>query len=135
MHYLGTSYGLTKELFGFWMKSGYRPVYVRQTCNDLTGEHSCIMIKNLENQQISENISVSKNWLDIYFNDFSKRFVSLLSFEFRHFDLQMCLKILNPRLTTNREVTNSENEIEKVLNEATGKPRRAQIEPFVSLLD
>lgn len=34
MHYLGTSYGLTKELFGFWMKSGYKPVYVRQTCND-----------------------------------------------------------------------------------------------------
>lgn len=27
--YLGVSYGLTKELYGFWKKNGYLPVYLR----------------------------------------------------------------------------------------------------------
>lgn len=29
IHYIGTSYGVTKELFGFWRKNQLRPVYLR----------------------------------------------------------------------------------------------------------
>ena len=29
VHYLGVSYGLTKELFGFWQRNGFSPVYLR----------------------------------------------------------------------------------------------------------
>ena len=43
LQYLGTSFGLTQQLFSFWHRSGYKPVYVRQTASDITGEHcSCI---------------------------------------------------------------------------------------------
>ena len=45
IHYLGTSFGLTKELFNFWRKNKFVPLYLRQTANDLTGEHTCLMIK------------------------------------------------------------------------------------------
>ncbi len=45
LHYLGVSYGLTTELFNFWRKAQFVPLYVRQTPNDLTGEHTCIMVK------------------------------------------------------------------------------------------
>ena len=31
LHYLGVSFGLTGDLFNFWLKSGYLPVYVRLT--------------------------------------------------------------------------------------------------------
>ncbi len=31
LHYLGTSYGLTGQLFSFWKKSSFYPVYIRQT--------------------------------------------------------------------------------------------------------
>jgi N-acetyltransferase 10 len=31
LHYLGVSYGLTEPLLKFWKKSGYIPVYIRQT--------------------------------------------------------------------------------------------------------
>lgn len=31
LDYLGVSYGMTNELFRFWKKSGFVPVYVRQT--------------------------------------------------------------------------------------------------------
>lgn len=33
LDYLGTSFGLTRNLFKFWHKGNYQPVYVRQTRN------------------------------------------------------------------------------------------------------
>eukprot|EP00962_Isochrysis_galbana_P047351 scaffold19294_cov73-Isochrysis_galbana.AAC.1 len=33
LHWLGASFGLTESLYGFWHKSGFRPVYLRQTKN------------------------------------------------------------------------------------------------------
>ena len=43
LQYLGTSFGLTQQLFSFWHRSGYKPVYVRQTASDITGDYcSCI---------------------------------------------------------------------------------------------
>lgn len=47
VHYVGTSFGVTKELFNFWRKNQLEPVYVRQTANELTGEHTCLMIRPL----------------------------------------------------------------------------------------
>mmetsp|Transcript_26308 Transcript_26308/g.30428 ORF Transcript_26308/g.30428 Transcript_26308/m.30428 type:complete len:225 (+) Transcript_26308:171-845(+) len=40
IQYLGTSFGITPELYNFWTKSSYVPIYIRQTSNDLTGEHT-----------------------------------------------------------------------------------------------
>jgi N-acetyltransferase 10 len=51
VHYIGTSFGLTKELFQFWRKNKLEPIYVRQTSNELTGEHSCLMIRPLNHLQ------------------------------------------------------------------------------------
>lgn len=47
LDYIGVSYGLTPQLLRFWKRSGYVPLYLRQTPNDLTGEHSCVMLKAL----------------------------------------------------------------------------------------
>ena len=51
VHYLGTSFGVTKELFNFWKKNRLEPVYIRQTANELTGEHTCLMIRPLNHLQ------------------------------------------------------------------------------------
>lgn len=29
IHYLGTSFGVTQSLFGFWSKNEYKPLYIR----------------------------------------------------------------------------------------------------------
>jgi N-acetyltransferase 10 len=42
---LGTSFGLTQRLYSFWKKNGYKPLYIKLTPNNITGEHSCKMIK------------------------------------------------------------------------------------------
>ena len=47
LDWLGVSYGLTGQLLRFWKRAGYVPIYIRQTTSDLTGEHTCVMIKSL----------------------------------------------------------------------------------------
>ena len=35
------------SLFRFWKRAGYVPLYVRQTTSELTGEHTCVMVRDL----------------------------------------------------------------------------------------
>lgn len=96
MDYLGVSYGLTKELYGFWSKNGYLPVYIRQSANQFTGEHTCVMVNSLRHS----SSRLREEWASVYAAEFRRRFVSLLSFEFRTLPLQLALSILDPHLTT-----------------------------------
>lgn len=86
LHYLGVSYGLTPQLHKFWKNCKYVPVYLRQTANDLTGEHTCVMLKILEGRE--------PNWLISFANDFHKRYLSLLSYEFNKFTAVQSLSVL-----------------------------------------
>lgn len=61
LDYIGVSYGLTPQLLRFWKRSGYVPLYLRQTPNDLTGEHSCVMLKALGGVDKEE-----EGWLDAF---------------------------------------------------------------------
>jgi N-acetyltransferase 10 len=45
LDYVGVSYGLTQPLHRFWKRASFAPVYLRQTPNELTGEHTCVMIR------------------------------------------------------------------------------------------
>lgn len=83
LDYMGVSYGLTDPLHRFWRKSGFSPVYLRQTKTELTGEHSCAMLKVLEGK--------SNVWLGDFVKDFHTRFLSLLPSAFRHFPTQSAL--------------------------------------------
>ena len=96
LHYLGVSYGLTAQLHRFWKRAGYVPVYLRQTPQELTGEHSCVMLKVLEGRE--------RAWLGAYSHgialsslanvDFRRRFSSLMSFEFRKFPSVLSLSVI-----------------------------------------
>ncbi|OXB63228.1 hypothetical protein ASZ78_006517 [Callipepla squamata] len=89
LDYLGVSYGLTPRLLKFWKRAGFVPVYLRQTPNDLTGEHSCIMMKML-----NEEDSEQEPWLTAFWKDFRRRFLSLLSYQFSTFSPSLALNIL-----------------------------------------
>jgi N-acetyltransferase 10 len=86
--YVGVAYGLTLPLYRFWSRAGYIPVYLRQTPNDLTGEHSCIMVRCL---------SGDSQWLQDFHTDFRRRFLSLLSYQFRSFPPSLALTLLSPK--------------------------------------
>ena len=55
LDYLGVSYGITPLLFKFWKRAGYVPLYMRQTVNDLTGEHTCVMLRGLNKNEQEAN--------------------------------------------------------------------------------
>jgi len=86
LDYLGVSYGLTKQLHKFWKKASFSPVYLRQTANDLTGEHTCVMLRPLQNRG-------DPSWAGAFSRDFHKRFLSLLSYQFRNFNVVTALSI------------------------------------------
>lgn len=90
LDYIGVSYGLTSDLLRFWKKCGFVPVYLRQTPNELTGEHSCIMLKEMGENKESD-------WLAAFWTDFRRRFISLLSYQFRAFTPAMALNVLQQK--------------------------------------
>jgi N-acetyltransferase 10 len=61
LDYLGVSYGITPSLFRFWKRAGYVPLYLRQTENELTGEHTCVMLRGL-----SSNREETDRWLGAF---------------------------------------------------------------------
>lgn len=88
LDYVGVSYGLTSALHKFWKRASFVPVYLRQTPNELTGEHSCVMLRTL-----SANETADTAWLGAFSRDFHKRFLSLLSYQFRSFPSILSLSI------------------------------------------
>ncbi|EHK98115.1 putative UPF0202 protein KRE33 [Glarea lozoyensis 74030] len=86
LDYVGVSYGLTQPLHKFWKKSSFAPVYLRQTANELTGEHTCVMIRPLSS-------SPDPSWLGAFTRDFHNRFLSLLSYNFHAFPSVLALSI------------------------------------------
>ncbi|KAI9228510.1 MAG: GNAT acetyltransferase 2-domain-containing protein [Piptocephalis tieghemiana] len=92
LNWVGVSYGLTASLHKFWKKSGFTPVYLRQTPNELTGEHSCVMLRTLDTSDLPRQCS--PEWLSAFSQDFSRRFLSLLAYQFRSFQSVLALSIL-----------------------------------------
>lgn len=108
LHYLGVSYGITAQLFGFWRRSNFIPVYLRQTQNELTGEHTCIMLKSLKSDDLA--ISCSRTWLNQFGQDFAVRFCNLLSFSFQDFAPALGLSVLQSCFNYKVESTDSSEE-------------------------
>ncbi|EPS40963.1 hypothetical protein H072_5125 [Dactylellina haptotyla CBS 200.50] len=86
LDYLGVSYGLTNQLHRFWKKASFVPVYLRQTANELTGEHTCVMLKTLAEKD--------NEWMGAFAKDFHKRFINLLAYQFRIFPSVQSLSIM-----------------------------------------
>ncbi|KII86732.1 hypothetical protein PLICRDRAFT_43382 [Plicaturopsis crispa FD-325 SS-3] len=89
LDYLGVSYGLTPQLLRFWKRAGYVPLYVRQTTSELTGEHTCVMVRGLNSSSDGE-----LEWMSEFAKDFRRRFLALLSFKFREFGSVTALSVL-----------------------------------------
>ncbi|KAK9447831.1 GNAT acetyltransferase 2-domain-containing protein [Limtongia smithiae] len=95
LDYLGVSYGLTGQLLKFWKRAGFKPVYLRQTASDLTGEHTCVMIKVLP------SATGDAAWLDGFTADFKKRFIQLLAYDFHEFLAVTGLSVLESATSGN----------------------------------
>lgn len=95
LDWIGTSFGLTTQLHRFWKRIGLSPVYLRQTANDLTGEFTTVMVRNLkENKDNINNEDFKNKWVSMFSWDFRRRFIELLGYTFRDMSSLLALSIL-----------------------------------------
>ena len=91
----------------FWKRAGYIPLYTRQTTSELTGEHTCIMVRGLNNSVESElewlaefakglgpSFANHSGRAEIPCLDFRRRFLTLLSYNFREFGSVTALSVI-----------------------------------------
>jgi N-acetyltransferase 10 len=89
LDWVGTSFGLTLPLQKFWTRAGMQMLYLRQTKNELTGEHSAIMVRAL-----SKTSEVNESWLSAFMEDTRRRFISLLGGPFRDLEIRLAISVL-----------------------------------------
>uniref|UniRef100_A0AC35TPU2 RNA cytidine acetyltransferase n=1 Tax=Rhabditophanes sp. KR3021 TaxID=114890 RepID=A0AC35TPU2_9BILA len=89
LDYLGVSYGLTVNLLKFWKRSNFVPVFIRQSVNELTDEHTIVMLKSLNNDG-----AISPSWLINYWEEFKHRYLSLLGYDFKSFSPYLSLSLI-----------------------------------------
>eukprot|EP00916_Digyalum_oweni_P023615 GHVL01039189.1.p1 GENE.GHVL01039189.1~~GHVL01039189.1.p1 ORF type:complete len:705 (+),score=134.14 GHVL01039189.1:910-3024(+) len=90
--YIGTSFGLTEDLFKFWHRLGFETVYLRQSKCEVTGEHSSIMLREI-------NTESKKPWLDGFISDFRSRFLNSLGSCFNDMSLSLVVSVSDPPTT------------------------------------
>jgi N-acetyltransferase 10 len=90
LDWIGTSFGVTLGLHKFWSQAGMQMLYLRQTKNDLTGEHSAIMARALP-----KRTGVDDAWIYSFTDDVRRRFASLLAGAFREMDIRLAVSILD----------------------------------------
>ncbi|KAL9256438.1 RNA cytidine acetyltransferase 1-like protein [Drosera capensis] len=98
LNYLGVSFGLTLDLFRFWRKLKFAPFYIGQIANAVTGEHTCMVIRPLNSDEISVDESDARGFFSPFYQDFQQRFRRLLPQNFRFMDYKLAMSILDPKI-------------------------------------
>ena len=132
LHWFGASFGLTSNLLTFWSRKGFKVCYLRQTRNELTGEHSAIVLRELDpingaksassNKGKDKSKSVahilmengpSEGWLAAFVRDYRRRLISLMSYSFNGLDAPLAITLLDP----DRNLTTSSNSANPMADE------------------
>ena len=116
LHWIGVSFGLTAQLLNFWSRRQLKVCYIRQSRNDLTGEHSAIMIRELDCTGMQEASIPAVGWLDAFVSDYRRRMVSLLSYSFRDIESAVALTLVDPE----RKITGINDEVGKMPTTSLG---------------
>lgn len=100
LHWLGVSFGLTTQLLNFWTRKSFKTCYLRQTANDLTGEHSAILLRELNCDGVLD--APVPGWVNSYVTDYRRRLVSLMSYAFGKLETVLAITLVDPdrRLTS-----------------------------------
>lgn len=115
LDWLGTSFGLTAELYRFWKRSGMQMLYLRQTKNELTGEHSAIMV-----QALPQRTGFDDAWLPAFVADTQRRIISLLGGPFREMNVKLAVTMLEEIDAMNNKVYMKNEDVNKAIQKRFG---------------
>jgi tRNA(Met) cytidine acetyltransferase len=85
--YLGTSFGVSEELFGFWHLNGLQPVRLGLRTGSCSGDHSLLMIAPISHQGKEMAGQASKR--------FARQLPALLSDPLRHLSPSLAARLLS----------------------------------------
>ena len=115
LDWLGTSFGLTSGLHKFWRRSGMRMLYLRQTKNDLTGEHSAIMVRALPRRTGYDDA-----WLPAFVSDTQRRIISLLGGPFKDLDVKLATGVLEEFETNSTKAFSRNKDASEAIEKRSG---------------
>ncbi|PON58698.1 TmcA/NAT10/Kre [Parasponia andersonii] len=98
LHYIGVSFGLNLDLFRFWRRHNFVPFYISHSPSSVTGEHSCMVLKPLNNDDIEAKGLNEWGFLGPFYQDFRQRFSRLLCNTFRSMEYKLAMSILDPKI-------------------------------------
>ncbi|GMN33414.1 hypothetical protein TIFTF001_004140 [Ficus carica] len=98
LHYIGVSFGLTLDLLRFWRKHKFIPFFIGHTPSSVTGEHTCMVLKPLSNDDIETSGSDELGFLGPFYQDFRLRFIELLGHTFHAMEYKLAMSILDPKI-------------------------------------
>lgn len=135
LNWLGVSYGLTPELLNFWSRQMFKMCYIRQSTNDLTGEHSVIMLRQLQVKggQTASTL-LDSSWLQGYVHDYRRRIISLLSYNFSTLPSSVAITLIDPDkvLTSAHQAVESDEMKSSALTSSVDQLSRAYNSPLLT---
>ncbi len=85
--WIGSGFGVSPELLKFWLKNGFLPVHMTPQRNEVSGEHTVVVMKPLKMhvQEIVEKLNAS----------FVKRLLEWLSDELSDLEVEVSIQLLH----------------------------------------
>ncbi|ADC65603.1 protein of unknown function DUF699 ATPase putative [Ferroglobus placidus DSM 10642] len=87
MDWAGSGFGVSPELLRFWMRNGFTPVHITPQRNEVSGEHSAIVLKAL-NDKVYE-------MLEEINSEFIRRLIELLGDELKDLEVETTKLLLS----------------------------------------
>ncbi|XP_027078262.1 RNA cytidine acetyltransferase 1 [Coffea arabica] len=136
LHYVGVSFGLTQDLFRFWRKHKFGPFYIGHIPSNVTGEHTCMVLKPLNNDDIEASGSDEWGFFGPFYQDYRRRFAELLGFSFHSMEYKLAMSILDPKInfTEVDPVLHSSNEFLKSTGEIVTPDDMKRLEAYTNNL-
>ncbi|KAK9670526.1 hypothetical protein RND81_13G207500 [Saponaria officinalis] len=114
LHYIGVSFGLTLDLLRFWKKHKFAPFYIGQIPNGVTGEHTCMVLKPLHNDDFEVEPNDELGYLGPYYRVFKQRFRGLLPSSFRSMEYKLAMSVLDPEINFDAAESTSDKYIKSI---------------------
>ncbi|OMO55941.1 hypothetical protein CCACVL1_26892 [Corchorus capsularis] len=117
LHYLGVSFGLTLDLFRFWKKHKFAPFYICQIPNNVTGEHTCMVLKPLNSDDLEVSESDEWGFFTPFYKEFRLKFSRNLSLHFRNMEYKLAMSVLDPKIdfTDTEPTPSTSDELSKLI--------------------
>ena len=86
LDWVGSGFGVSPELLKFWLRNGFTPVHITPQRNEISGEHTVIVLRALKNDV--------KDHVESMNSEFTRRLIEYLADELRDLETETAILLL-----------------------------------------